>query len=286
MNNNIAGETKLKKRWIYTGKVCNWIPNRDYGFIRMQGRKNDLYFHVDGIDSEERTSLTIGELVTFEVYYNPRTGRPKAIKIKVIDTVRDVAANPVGFTLLKAPHNIFPVFQVYNHYNTNSNKNQHYHYAQESIDSTTGTFAETIAYPGYENEVQAQSFESSNVIAHHFQPCVANQNTEPMNQGYNVNVSNGLFSDAYMQYITFPQIRMNTLDTLSNFMNAFNMPMNTSQEAVSMKVSCTELNTDDTSLLFPISNTTEFEQTAIVNANLEMRPTYNWSFQHSLMMKM
>jgi cold shock CspA family protein len=62
--------------------VCKWIPSKGYGFIRIPGSQTDLYVHTTDVLPKERNDLRIGEVVTFVIFTNPKTGRTKAVKVK------------------------------------------------------------------------------------------------------------------------------------------------------------------------------------------------------------
>lgn len=65
-----------------SGMVCKWIPSKGYGFIRIPGKDTDLYVHTTDVLPKERNNLHIGEIVSFVVYTNKKTGRTKAVKVE------------------------------------------------------------------------------------------------------------------------------------------------------------------------------------------------------------
>ena len=49
------------------GKVKFFNSKKGYGFVQVEGRKNDLFVHYSAIVGEGRRDLNEGDVVSFEV---------------------------------------------------------------------------------------------------------------------------------------------------------------------------------------------------------------------------
>jgi len=65
----------------HKGTVKKWMGDRGYGFIDPADGSGDLFVHFKQIDQSScgsRTTLNIGENVTYTLGINPKTGNPAA----------------------------------------------------------------------------------------------------------------------------------------------------------------------------------------------------------------
>merc|ERR1719320_587173 len=63
------------------GTVKKWFSDKGYGFISPEDGSGDLFVHFKHIEEqsgERRTTLNIGENVTYTIGTNPKTGNPAA----------------------------------------------------------------------------------------------------------------------------------------------------------------------------------------------------------------
>jgi cold shock CspA family protein len=64
-----------------TGVVSKWIDDRGYGFLKVDGSGESLFFHATGI-VDEQWAPAEGDAVTFEPGTNSRDGRRLAEKVR------------------------------------------------------------------------------------------------------------------------------------------------------------------------------------------------------------
>jgi len=72
-----------------TGKVKTWVAGKGFGFIESQDGSADMFVHFRQIQGG-RTTLNVGENVTYSLGTNPKTGRPVAENV-----VGDLTGTPV-----------------------------------------------------------------------------------------------------------------------------------------------------------------------------------------------
>lgn len=65
------------------GMVTTFIDERGFGFIRPADGGADVFVHVTELLN--RPSLESGEKVEFEIVTDPRRGKPRAKRVRVID---------------------------------------------------------------------------------------------------------------------------------------------------------------------------------------------------------
>jgi len=66
-----------------TGTVKIFYSERGFGFIAPDAGGSDVFFHVDQVD-ESIDELFRGQRVSFEDGLNPRSGRPEARDVQVV----------------------------------------------------------------------------------------------------------------------------------------------------------------------------------------------------------
>lgn len=64
------------------GIIKMWIPSRGFGFLERAGSA-DVFFHVSDLHSGAAEILRTGMHAEFEVRLDVRTGRPKAVGVKL-----------------------------------------------------------------------------------------------------------------------------------------------------------------------------------------------------------
>lgn len=65
-----------------TGKVKMFNGTKGFGFIRPDGRGDDVFFHVSAL--KEGDDITEGKAVTFEIGADPKSGKTKAVSADLV----------------------------------------------------------------------------------------------------------------------------------------------------------------------------------------------------------
>jgi len=60
--------------------ITFWNPDKAFGFIRADGQRGDVFFHVSQIRASEPGR---GERAEFEVEQSPRSGKPQAVGVYI-----------------------------------------------------------------------------------------------------------------------------------------------------------------------------------------------------------
>jgi CspA family cold shock protein len=68
---------------MQTGTVKTFNTERGFGFITRDAGGNDIFFHVDQVD-ESVEELFRGQRVSFEERLSPRSGRPEARDVRIV----------------------------------------------------------------------------------------------------------------------------------------------------------------------------------------------------------
>ena len=68
---------------MQTGTVKTFNSERGFGFITRDAGGTDIFFHVDQVD-ESIEELFRGQRVFFEVGLSPRSGRPEARDVRIV----------------------------------------------------------------------------------------------------------------------------------------------------------------------------------------------------------
>lgn len=63
------------------GKIKFWNPNKGFGFIELEGKEKDLFFHVEDFPE---LKLRLNEEVEFEIIEDKKGKGDRAVKIKRI----------------------------------------------------------------------------------------------------------------------------------------------------------------------------------------------------------
>ena len=59
-----------------TGKIKNWNSDRGFGFIRPDGKSEDVFVHVSEFEKAGLSEPNEGDQVRFEIEADRRTGGP------------------------------------------------------------------------------------------------------------------------------------------------------------------------------------------------------------------
>ena len=68
---------------MQTGTVKTFNSERGFGFITRDAGGADIFFHVDQVD-ESIEELFRGQRVSFEEGLSPRSGRPEARDVRIV----------------------------------------------------------------------------------------------------------------------------------------------------------------------------------------------------------
>jgi CspA family cold shock protein len=68
---------------MQTGTVKTFNSERGFGFITRDADGTDIFFHVDQVD-ESVEELFRGQRVSFEEGLSPRSGRPEARDVRIV----------------------------------------------------------------------------------------------------------------------------------------------------------------------------------------------------------
>jgi CspA family cold shock protein len=67
-----------------TGKIKNLVRDRGFGFIRVDGSTDEVFFHSSALVEASFDSLQEGQAVEFDVQPDPRNpSRSRAANVKV-----------------------------------------------------------------------------------------------------------------------------------------------------------------------------------------------------------
>lgn len=65
-----------------TGKVKFFNDSKGFGFITDDETNNDIFVHFTGIIANGRKTLTEGQIVTFDIETDKKTGKTRACNVK------------------------------------------------------------------------------------------------------------------------------------------------------------------------------------------------------------
>jgi cold shock CspA family protein len=65
------------------GTVKYFWPDKGYGFIAPDTGRIDVFIHVSELGKAGLSSLVPGQIVTFDVQEDTRTGRPRAVNVRL-----------------------------------------------------------------------------------------------------------------------------------------------------------------------------------------------------------
>jgi cold shock CspA family protein len=88
------------------GTIVTWNPERYFGFIQSPGSKENLFFHGSSVLEPPGTELVKGMAVEFQTDHD-RTGRPRAINLRVVGQVFSEETRPAALTLDRQRHREF-----------------------------------------------------------------------------------------------------------------------------------------------------------------------------------
>ncbi len=78
-----AAETQAEKEFHLKGKIIRLVRDRGFGFIQGEGRQ-DIFFHRSELREGDFDSLIGTETVEFEMGTDPRSGRERAVNVRVV----------------------------------------------------------------------------------------------------------------------------------------------------------------------------------------------------------
>jgi cold shock protein len=65
------------------GTVKFFKQDRGFGFIAPDGGGNDVFVHVSELEKAGLSRLTEGQKVTFDVEPDKKTGKPRAVNVRI-----------------------------------------------------------------------------------------------------------------------------------------------------------------------------------------------------------
>jgi CspA family cold shock protein len=65
------------------GKITHYNGDRGFGFVRPDDGQADLFVHIRECDGVEE--LVVGQTVEYEEEVSRRTGKPEAVRVRVIE---------------------------------------------------------------------------------------------------------------------------------------------------------------------------------------------------------
>src|SRR6476660_5751889 len=92
---------------MQSGTVKTFNSERGFGFITRDAGGTDIFFHVDQVD-ESIEELFRGQRVSFEEGLSPRSGRPEARDVRIVQWlsplcyIGNTSTRPVG----RCPDNV------------------------------------------------------------------------------------------------------------------------------------------------------------------------------------
>lgn len=66
-----------------TGRIT-FISEKGFGFVRPDDRSADRFWHVTGLVDRKIDAINVGDRVSFEVEFDTRTGREKAVQVRAL----------------------------------------------------------------------------------------------------------------------------------------------------------------------------------------------------------
>lgn len=67
------------------GTVKWFSAEKGYGFIADDNGGDDVFVHFSAIQSDGYKTLKEGQKVTFDTETDPRNGKPRAVKVSVVE---------------------------------------------------------------------------------------------------------------------------------------------------------------------------------------------------------
>lgn len=74
---------RKREKNVQTGKITYFNAEKGYGFIRSDALGADQFFHISGIIGGAR-ELSPGQRVSFDVEFDPRKMKDKAVSVQTI----------------------------------------------------------------------------------------------------------------------------------------------------------------------------------------------------------
>jgi CspA family cold shock protein len=66
------------------GTICDLFPDRGFGFVREDGKTEELYFHWSSLQAGNLDQLAVGQRVSFDIRPDPRDpSRSIAVDLKL-----------------------------------------------------------------------------------------------------------------------------------------------------------------------------------------------------------
>jgi cold shock protein len=69
---------------MQTGTIKNWMVDRGFGFVRPDQSGPDIFVHVKNVEGRP-SELFCGDRVQFDIGTNPRSGKPEAQNVRVVE---------------------------------------------------------------------------------------------------------------------------------------------------------------------------------------------------------
>lgn len=70
----------------HEGSVKQWNPDKYFGFFKVLNRQHerDVFFHGSALGAAGIQNIAIGDRVLFNVTHDPKSGRNKAVDIRMV----------------------------------------------------------------------------------------------------------------------------------------------------------------------------------------------------------
>jgi CspA family cold shock protein len=65
-----------------TGKIARLVSDKNFGFIKVEGKDKDVFFHQTALQGVEFTALKEGDEVSFEMEESDKG--PKAVNVSLV----------------------------------------------------------------------------------------------------------------------------------------------------------------------------------------------------------
>src|SRR5947207_7477134 len=78
------------------GTVKFWKIENGYGFARVEGER-DVFVHISQVQRAGFASLAIGQSIEFHIAPDPKTGKDRAVDVRLIEPIISPKATPRAF---------------------------------------------------------------------------------------------------------------------------------------------------------------------------------------------
>jgi CspA family cold shock protein len=76
--------TSSAQRTGLTGTIAHWNRERGFGFAQRDDGRSDLFVHINAV-AADADELRIGQRISFDVGTDPKSGKTRAIDVRLID---------------------------------------------------------------------------------------------------------------------------------------------------------------------------------------------------------